>query len=95
MWLRVEIISTDFTNPPSKTEVSTRCFPTQCYVDVYKGELYVWIIQIIADKSEGFHAHAFVAVQWLCKRRQFPSPAVVAGVGIIVLQMPRNKSNSK
>ena len=94
MWLRGvdEIISTDFTNPPSKTEVRTRCFPTQCYVDVYKGELYVWIIQIIADKSEGFQAHAFVAVQWLCKRRQFASSA---GAGIIVLQMPRNKSNSK
>jgi hypothetical protein len=27
---------------------------------VYKGELYVWIIQIIADKSEEFQPHAFV-----------------------------------
>jgi hypothetical protein len=57
-----EIISTDFTNPPSKTEVSKRCFTTQCYVDVYKSELYFWIIQIIADKSKGFQAHAFVEV---------------------------------
>ena len=62
MWLHVEIISTDSTNPPSKTEVSTSCFPTQCYVDVYKGELYDWIIQIIADKSEEFQPHVSLAV---------------------------------
>jgi hypothetical protein len=54
VWLRRvdEIISKDFTNPPSKTEVGARCFPTQCYVDVYKGQLYFWIIRIIADNSE-------------------------------------------
>jgi hypothetical protein len=47
-----EVITKDFTNSPSKTEVGTRCFPTQCYLDVYKGELYFWIIRIIADNSE-------------------------------------------
>ena len=46
------MISADFTSPPSKTEVSRSSFPTQCYADVHKAELYIWIIQIIADNSE-------------------------------------------
>jgi hypothetical protein len=38
VWLGdlVAIISTDLTNSPSKTEVTTRFFATQCYVDVYE-----------------------------------------------------------
>jgi hypothetical protein len=31
-----EIISTDFYHSTFKTEVRTRCFPTQCYVDCVK-----------------------------------------------------------
>ena len=53
-----EVMSTGFTNPPSETDVSRRCFLTQCCVDVYKYELYVRITQIIFDK---FRSHAFVA----------------------------------
>jgi hypothetical protein len=40
----LEVISTDFTSPPSKTEVSRSSVPTQCCVDVHKTELYIWII---------------------------------------------------
>ena len=60
VWLRVlEVISVVFTSPPSKNEVSTSNFPTQCYLDVHKAALYIWIIQIIADNSEG---HVCVSV---------------------------------
>jgi hypothetical protein len=43
-----EVISVDFSSPPSKTEVSRSRFPTQCYVGVHKAELCIWIIQVIA-----------------------------------------------
>jgi hypothetical protein len=44
-----DMISTDFTNPASKT-VNTESFSTQCYVYVCKDELCVWILKIFADK---------------------------------------------
>jgi len=58
-----EVISTDFTSPPSKNEIKRSSFPIQCIVDVHKTELYTWINQIIADKSE---RHLCVSVQWRC-----------------------------
>jgi len=48
-----------FTNLLSEINVSTGCFHTQCFVDVYKNGLYFRITQIIADKSGGFWSHAF------------------------------------
>jgi len=43
-------ITAGFTNPYEKTEVNTRCSFMQCCVNVYNEELYLWIIQLIADK---------------------------------------------
>jgi hypothetical protein len=77
----------DFTSPPSKTEVSRSSFPTQCYVDVHKAELYGWIIQIIVDNSE---RHVCVSVQWQCRLWLLPSSAFVTDAGSIILQMPWN-----
>ena len=53
-----EIMSTDYTIPPSETDINTRCFPRQCCVDVYKYELYVRITQIIADKFQSLAFNA-------------------------------------
>ena len=36
-------------------------FPTHCFVDVYKTELYIWIIQIIAD-----HFERHMCLRFLC-----------------------------
>jgi hypothetical protein len=80
----------NFTSPPSKTKVSRSSFPTQCYVDVHKAELYVWIIQIIADNSE---RHVCVSVQWRCRLRLLPSSAFVTDAGSIILQMPWNRKS--
>jgi hypothetical protein len=71
-------ISRGFTNPPSKSEVGTKPFRTQCYVDVYAEELYIWITHIIADKCERLQQHAFVADYWQPKRRCCVSSALVA-----------------
>ena len=60
VWLcELEVVSADFTSPLSKIEVSSSSFPAQNYVDVHKAALYIWIIQIIADNSEG---HVCVSV---------------------------------
>jgi len=80
------VISADFTSPPSKTEVRRSSFSTQCYVDVQKAELHIWIIQIIGDNSERHLCDSVLAV---------PSADIsficfVTGVDSIVLQMPRN-----
>ena len=85
-WPRSDFM--DFTTPPSKTEVSRSSFPTQCFVDVHKTELYTWIIQIITDN---FERHVCVSVQWRCLLRLLSSSAFVTDAGSIVLQMPRHR----
>ena len=64
---------------------------------MYKEELYLWIIEIVADKFVRVQSHAFAAVQWRLEKRYCVS-SVVIGAGIIVvalhvmlLQMPRNR----
>jgi hypothetical protein len=70
---------------------------------VYKGQLYFWIIKIIADKSERF-SHSLAFCNDGGDDRHCLSSAVVVGAGITVLslyphlmplKMPRNKSNPK
>ena len=36
----------------NRKQVNRSSFPTQCYVDVHRSDLYVWIIHIITDNSE-------------------------------------------
>jgi len=57
----------------AKTEVSRSNFPTQCYVDMHNTALYIWIIQIIADNSEG---HVCVSVEWRCRLGLLPLSAL-------------------
>jgi len=90
-----EVISADFYQSASETEVGKSSFPTQWYGDVHKTALNIWIIQIIADNSEG---HVCVSVEWRCRVGLFIAfVCFVTGLGNIVLQMPRNrkKSNSE